>query len=378
MAHFISDRLDYSNTDIFVSPFGGMCRVLLNKPRHKVECYNDYNPALCALMRILSNRDTADEFIHRLYDETEVSRDEFNRQKAIYDNAVTDYEEQEKKKLLRMLIDYKVASAVTAMNLLDVLYVMANEEDEGPQSDLVMKAIDAFNEKCKTDMVFRESFGNIFKRWVRLRKERDKQGFVSWPSDMGYDISDMDLAIATYVVFAQSMNGMGGTWSEQKFKSTDQYQKRVLNLYECAERLEGIQVYQIEAIDFFREMASGGDTSKYGPMNWWVNDPEVMMYCDPSYIKPEDEIRRLKKKNGKEPKNLGKVYARSFGYEDQELFLQCIQNAKCKIMVSNYDLLLYNKYLNEETGWRREEFFTSTSAGGKADSSRTEVIWYNY
>ena len=32
MAHFIADRLDYANSDIFVTPFGGMCRVLLNKP----------------------------------------------------------------------------------------------------------------------------------------------------------------------------------------------------------------------------------------------------------------------------------------------------------------------------------------------------------
>ena len=78
------------------------------------------------------------------------------------------------------------------------------------------------------------------------------------------------------------------------------------------------------------------------------------------------------------PKNLGEIYARSFGYVDQERFLQCIQNAKCSMMVSNYDLALYNKYLNERTGWRREEFITTTSVGGKMDNSRTEVIWYNY
>lgn len=56
MAHFIADRLNYDDTDIFVTPFGGMCRVLLNKPRHKVECYNDYSSGLTALMRILSDR----------------------------------------------------------------------------------------------------------------------------------------------------------------------------------------------------------------------------------------------------------------------------------------------------------------------------------
>lgn len=50
MAHFIVDRLNYDDSDIFLTPFGGMCRVLLNKPRHKDENYNDYSPGLNALM----------------------------------------------------------------------------------------------------------------------------------------------------------------------------------------------------------------------------------------------------------------------------------------------------------------------------------------
>ena len=78
------------------------------------------------------------------------------------------------------------------------------------------------------------------------------------------------------------------------------------------------------------------------------------------------------------PTNLGKVYARSFGYQQQEQFLRGIQNARAHIMVSNYDLQLYNKYLNPSTGWKREEFETTTGVGGKRNNKRTEVIWYNY
>ena len=66
MAPLIVEMLDYDNTDIYVEPFGGGCRVLLNKPRHKIECYNDYGEGICAVMRVMSNPDTASEFIERL------------------------------------------------------------------------------------------------------------------------------------------------------------------------------------------------------------------------------------------------------------------------------------------------------------------------
>lgn len=221
-------------------------------------------------------------------------------------------------------------------------------------------------------------------------------------SDLGLYVSDMDLAIATYVVYTQSRDGMGQAWSEQKFDTDDQYKKRIINLFDCAERLEGVEIFQIDAIDYFREfqfidvnLPDEEIDPGFLTLNGWINDPRVMMYCDPSYISVKSEERLLegididnvdslwgaikeKYKGKKEPKNLGEIYSMSFGYDEQEKFLRCIQNACCKILVSNYDLKLYNKYLNESTGWRREEFHTSTAIGGKKDNKRVEVIWYNY
>ena len=84
MAHFIAERLNY-DCDVFVTPFGGMCRELLNKPRHRTEIYNDYNTGLCALMSVLSVPDKADEFIHRLCAETEATEECFLKHKAVYD-----------------------------------------------------------------------------------------------------------------------------------------------------------------------------------------------------------------------------------------------------------------------------------------------------
>ena len=74
-----------------MEPFGGGCRALLNKPRHKVECYNDYGEGICAVMRVMSNLDTASKFIECL-GETEYSQEEFDRAKKLYDACERDPE----------------------------------------------------------------------------------------------------------------------------------------------------------------------------------------------------------------------------------------------------------------------------------------------
>lgn len=106
----------------------------------------------------------------------------------------------------------------------------------------------------------------------------------------------MELAIATYVVFQQSRDGRGQVWSKEKFKTNDQYKRQIVKLFDCAERLEGVEIYQIDAIDFFRkfQILDGGlPNEKINPnlltINSWLNNPRVMMYCDSSYIRVDSE-----------------------------------------------------------------------------------------
>lgn len=164
----------------------------------------------------------------------------------------------------------------------------------------------------------------------------------------------MELAIATYIVYSQSRDGMGKSWSDSKYKSTDKYHAQISRLYEVAERLQGVHVSQVGALTYLLKCS-------------YLNNKRAMIYCDPSYLKPGDER-----------KNLGSTYKQSSTYEQHELFLKVIYKAKCKLLVSNYDTELYNKYLNKENGWNRIEFETKTSVGGKKDNKRTEVLWYNY
>ena len=114
------------------------------------------------------------------------------------------------------------------------------------------------------------------------------------------------------------------------------------------------------------------------------------MYLDPSYLPAIDDEEAEKdaevSKKAKTPenkKNLGaKAYAKSSTYEEHEELLKAIQNAKCKLMISNYDCKLYNQYLTPEKGWHKEIYVTTTSvfSASKTDKSkkRIEVIWRNY
>lgn len=484
MAHFIVDRLNYDDTDIFVTPFGGMCRVLLNKPRHRVECYNDFSSGLCALMEVLSDPDKARILIQRLENETDHSQAVFDKQKAIFDNAEVDIATQEREKLRRFLIDKKIVKQNKAKKFLEVLaeralqggkqknediessfitlrvrvetdknfenafrnvfsdpdkariliqkakvdlkeqekenlrHLLINNEIVNPNTaekfiEALMKgtlqkdkdiiiSLSEIEIRVKTDIDFRNTFLELFRTWLPLYEKEKEQGFIERPADMGEYVSEMDLAIATYVVFQQSRDGMGQVWSKEKFKTDAHYKKQIGKLFDCAERLEGVNIFQIDAVDFFRrymfrnvDLPDEEVDPDFLILNEWINNPRVMMYCDPSYISPDSEQKLLEGVNidgvdsladaidknyeGKKwPKNLGEVYACSFGYRDQERFLRCIQKANCRIMVSNYDLILYNKYLNENTGWRKEIFETTTGVGSKKNNKRTEVIWYNY
>lgn len=214
MAHFIADRLNYDDTDVFVTPFGGMCRVLLNKPRHSLECYNDFSSGLTALMQILSNPDRAAELIHRLEDETDHSQETFDKQKAIFDNAETDLEKQEKEKLRRLLIDNGIVESYTAQKFIteilgDSLSDNSVKEKDNSDKGYIKDSYAKLKEKLESDSDFREVFEKLLANWIQLYQQKESEDVIERPADRGEWVSDMDLAIATYVVFQQSRDGMG-------------------------------------------------------------------------------------------------------------------------------------------------------------------------
>lgn len=415
MAPLICDMIDYRNTDIYIEPFGGGARVLLNKPCHEVEIYNDSSAGLCAFMRVMSNKDTAYKLISSLY-ETEYSLEQFQDALLIRNEAEDNFIDELKRQvflyvknlllkydsddlqLLKDNIQYKRINAINdnygnikKSNILDkkelntlegfkksfdnymdiykkIVLRAYKEQYKLNFNEFKEEAVKVANKKVNNSKdiyssILNMKFTDIYKNGKRIRKKLRKKSYNE-ACKIAYletsnnhdnnDYDDMKLAIATYIVYAQSRDGMGKDWSPDKYKTMDDYYSKIGRLYEAAERLEGVSVTQVGALGYMLKCS-------------YLNNERAMFYLDPSYLKTGDE-----------KKNLGTIYKDSFTYEDHEKFLKVIYKAKCKILISNYDTELYNKYLNENNGWRRIEVPTKTSVGGKEDNERTEVLWYNY
>lgn len=437
MSDFISQRLDYDNTNTYVEPFGGGGRVLLNKPRHPTEVYNDLDVGVCTLFEVLSKPKLAEQLIQTLYYETEFSLEQFEWAQKVYRSCTWDFERQFRKKLKDYLKEHiKLTKgnpllSQTAEKIIQILWpvleVAYNDADKAgadltqvcnlsllaPQSVIGNKqigktldnALNVLFAQLSENAGFRNGFENRLADWSCALWMKENKSLPKAQDMSNLNYTDIDLAIATYITFTQSRDGMGLAFSPQKFQRDTQYRNRIVNLYECAERLEGVQIHEIDGnvfsqtfmfIDWYQEIGqiTARDFKAY--LNQWIHRNDVMIYADPSYIDPESEktalagitesdiaknggiAEAIKNKGRPLPKNAGAVYTRSFTYEEQEAFVRSIQMSGAHILLSNYDLFLYDYYLTSELGWRREEFETTTSVGGKAGNKRTEVIWMNY
>ena len=468
MAKFISDLLDYRETDVYVELFGGGARVLLNKPRHKAECYNDLGVGISTLMNVLSDKEKVEKLICKL-DETEISEKCFLEAKEVLYKVQTSVIEKVKNEYLqefkRLYLKYNPECKSISNEKLNNL---AHKKES--IKDIIIQI------KNEPEDIRKKYIKKIEKLYYNYRivdlAEEESGRSIDDPMQIEFsDIPDIDIAAATFVVYQQSMYAMGQNFSKDKIKSDNSYKKRIAKLYDCATRMEGVLNFNVDAFAFFRHYFDDNDNednsiNKYNDdvsidyenlddlnkklgneldetgltnyyINKWISNPRVMMYLDPSYISPdsekemleginwenetclwkaicnkykniaiEKEIEKLMKKLNVQykdieavrkkveskfaeddnlnlydkylPKNLGKIYTASFNYEDHENFVKCISNAKCKILVSNYDIILYDKYLTKEKGWRRIEYETTTSVGGKKNNRRREVLWYNY
>ena len=346
MNDLIVDLLDYENTDIYIEPFGGGARTLLNKPRHKVECMNDLSTGIRALFTVLTKEDTTKQLMDFLY-KTHYSIEWFNwaldYRNSIEDNAFGEIKRQMLafiKKISPSLFEdfkkYKDSSYIE--NAIKELKI--SPDDKKRAKILLTKYLAIKGNKNLHELKFNEAFN-----------EKD------------YNI--IEHAAATFIVYQMSRDAMGKYFSKHRFKNDDAYYSRVDNLLEASHRLRGVEITSYDAFDFFNE---DEDTI--------LNNSRVMVYCDPTYLSEADVESYIKTRQDYNP---GKVYKNYWTYTEHELFLQKIQMTKCKILVSNYRdrTRLYDRYLNSEYGWKSIEYNTYTTINGRA-SARTEVLWYNY
>jgi hypothetical protein len=276
----------------------------------------------------------------------------------------------------------------------EVDIIIGQTESVLKKKNIDMSVLESIQEKGKESSEYKKAIAIYKKIYTRLYNRRLKEIFIASAENSGH-INDMDidekmnLAVSTYVVYMQSRDGAGTSWSNKIDRTNDSYLKNIDRLYDVVHRLEGVQVFQIDAYMFFmgEQLLLGNGFSKW-------NKENVMIYCDPTYLQEDKnaydgDIKPL----DIEEYNPGIHYKHYWTYEQHEAFLKCIQCAKCKILVSNYDdkKHLYKDYLEEGYGlkgkdkknftpWHRLEYETKTSMSNhnNADTERTEVLWYNY
>lgn len=397
MSPLICQMLDYKHTDIYIEPYGGACRVLLNKPRHKEEIYNDFGYGLNTFFKVLGNPHLSKELISQLneivpseevfYDmlcykaehEQELTENLQRQAGMFFWNCGKKYANQRFKNIHKLIRqkDYssiiKSIEEVSTENLLKEnwelsqlgcylnLYkqyweiVKQTYEDAYKEAEAVFETVWEKNED-KLVKKYKEKKQIHMKSFCHETALGALEGFTSDVLSVNGTETDHDsiqMAKATFLTYYLSRDGMGLNYSTSKGSTFDSYYNYLFNLQDVAERFEGVVITQVDALLLISQ---------------FLNLENVMIYLDPSYLHPDNEKKNLGKK----------IYSMSSEYEDHEKLLATIQKAKAKILISNYDVALYNSYLTPEFGWRKIYYDTTTSVGSKRDNKRTEVLWYNY
>ena len=394
MAPLICDLLDYKHTDLYIEPFGGACRVLLNKPRHAQEIYNDFGYGLTTFFETLGNRELSQAVFDTLI-ELKPNEELFYQMKSYkqeHEHELTDnlqqqfqkfvwkcwkkYQSQELKILHKAVSNKEYQRIVDTASQIISTNVIKDIQDMQIFHDFILlyhQYWDIVKEEYQEEYDNAKSIFEIeWKKQNDDSKIRNKQKFqhkfcheralskiAEYTSDTRVsngeeqDKDPVQMAVATFITYYLSRDGMGLDYSSAKNRSTDKYYSYLQNLKDIAQRFEGVVVTQVDALNLIEN---------------YCQYENVMMYLDPSYLKPEDAN-----------KDLGSgIYSRSFGYEEHKRLADIIQNAKAKIILSNYEVEPYLSILSEDKGWKKYYYDTYTSVGSKRNNKRTEVLWYNY
>lgn len=400
MSGLICSLLDYDNTTLYIEPFGGGCRTLLNKRQHPSEIYNDFGYGLTNFFEVMTHKEKTEQLIQMLNDNPP-NKEQFNRllmfRMATEDRLNTTSNAQLSSlalecskrygygifKELRRLIgreDYK--SIIECLDtVLHTDYIINNLEPleemqyqhyyklyqefwdliEIKPDEVLVLAKEDFDNAWKEKMPIPEVGTSLWKLYEQVKKSYVMQcaqntiytytNDIIVSNELGSTVSDLEIAFTIFQLYYSSRDGMGTVWSNEKNADIKAYYRAVSNLRDVSKRMQGVVVTQCDALDLVRQ--------------YRIYD-NVMLYLDPSYLKPEDEY-----------KNLGEVYKMSYSYQDHRKLLQELvkPDTRAKILISNYDVDLYNRYLCD---WKKTYYKTFTGVGSKKGNRRLEVLWQNY
>ena len=168
-------------------------------------------------------------------------------------------------------------------------------------------------------------------------------------------INEIDKALLTFVLVSQSFNNTRRQFSRGGY-DTESYQRKIrTNLPKIYERLQGVQVYNKDALRIIEEAA---------------DNPDVQMYLDPPYL------------HSLRGEGADKVYFKEMEDIDHVRMLEAIQNAKCRILLSGYHADkndLYDTYLLPH-GWKSQELVKVVKSSQRKEERdiASEWVWFNY
>ena len=399
MCPLICSLLDFESTSIYIEPYGGGCRVLLNKQRHQAEMYNDGGHGLSTFMEVMTDSEKTEELIERLLMEPP-SVESFNRL-VIERMEIEDWLNESTNKRLTALarecarkygnhhLFKEIIGAVRAERydiIIDKvnqvlmcgdfvlepvewsqyehygkLYKQYWDQVKAEYHDAYVEAIQAFDYNWNEKISMENPSGYVKRQYKKHKEQFAREYALSSIHDFNNDtlntnekgtsVGDVEVAFLIFQLYYSSRDGMGVAWSDEKNDNIKSYYKAVRNLRNVSERMRDVVVTQCDALYLISRHKE---------------NENVMFYLDPSYLKPEDES-----------KNLGGVYRRSYDYDEHEKLLKEITSpeTKAKILISNYDVELYNNYLCD---WKKTYYNTFTGVGSKKGNRRVEVLWQNY
>lgn len=397
MCGFICSLLDY-DTQLYIEPYGGGARILLNKKMHEVEIYNDASFALSTFFEVMTDANKTDQLIDKLLSivPTEDLFAEMLSDRIGIEDSISVDIKTGAKKFIRSL--YKKTNSVFYKQLYESVLEDDYEKTVGilrgifndisllnmlsPSDELELyqwkEQIEAYWDIIKdTYIATKEQAGiNFDEAWkenllipdqqdIGYKQYRDyKERYVkdciqadamSYECDtininrIGNSMDQIEIAKRIFVLYYSSRDGMAVAWSREKNENLQKYYKAVKNLSDVNRRMQDVTVLNVDAIDLIREYRCFSG---------------CMMYLDPSYLNENEE-------------NLGKIYKVSYDKEEHEKLLTEITktDTRAKIAISNYNVNLYQKYLST---WDSVFYHTYTGVGGKKNNRRDEVVWKNF
>ena len=381
MVQSVVDRLDYDNATVYLEIFGGGASVLLNKPKHKIEVYNEINFGVYTLFSVLSNYEKGMELRERL---KEVEYTEETFYKALeYKNAFEDDAIKENKRKLRLFI-----SAIEKKYQLELYeiykrhyinYCKKNCEKYGTQ-----QCKKVCKDKKRIDKVINKTLSKIEltleekKIAEKLLKEYQKieDGTLKGKDRPQY--KEIEVAKATFIVQNMSRDGVGKQFGKLS-DGNSTFQTKVINLIDVIERLRDVIIINENARNLLdREYLNSVLLKKSVDIsnipNW-----QLMYYIDAPYLE-DISVTLAKRESGVAEGNPGKIYkGGGFSILEHNLLLNEIRECDANMLVSNYrDInFVYDTFLTKKDGWTYTEYPSKTNISGTGED-RTEVLWQNY